>query len=115
LKKRASHISAHPGLAAVVQEMLPAIEVVGSSPASGSEIDIDQVSSEVLTGGAAAFSAHQNPRPGEEVEVHGGSLAGPGSGASAVQNGNFSAWVAEWTACIWTSGHGGTRPSFTST
>jgi len=56
LKKRAGNISAHFGLVAVAQEMLPTIEVVGRSSVSGGETDIDKFPAEVLTGGAAAFS-----------------------------------------------------------
>lgn len=44
------------GSAAIAQEALPTIEVVGVSPVAGSEIDIDKVPSNVVTAGSAAFS-----------------------------------------------------------
>jgi iron complex outermembrane recepter protein len=47
--------------AAVAQETLPTIEVVGVSPVPGSEIDIEKVPSDVLTVGSAAFSHTRAP------------------------------------------------------
>jgi iron complex outermembrane recepter protein len=46
---------------AVAQETLSTIEVVGVSPAAGSEIDIDKVPSDAVTEGPAAFSHTKTP------------------------------------------------------
>jgi hypothetical protein len=85
-------MSAHPGLVTVAEEMLPTIEAVGSSLALGSEIDIDKVPSEVLTGGAA-FSHTKTPDLEKRSRFPTVRWPGRRRGASRVQNGNFSAYV----------------------
>jgi hypothetical protein len=120
LKKRAGNISAHPGLTAVAQEMLPTIEVVGSFPASGSEIDIDQVPSEVLTRAAAVISHTKTPDLEKRSRFGAGRCPARRRRASGVQKRQFLDLRGRRVdrmyldRCIWTSAHGATRPSFTS-
>jgi hypothetical protein len=110
LKKRAGNISAHPGLTAVAQEMLPTIEVVGSCPVWGSEIDIDNVPSDVMTGGAAAFSHTNTP----DLEKRSSCRAGVGGKRGPERQ--FCGLRDRRVHCMYMDlGHQATRPSLTST